>query len=116
MAIKKTRKKRKYRKIRSVALNNSKGRSIEERPPDIEKREEYGHREMDCVVGKRRACLLVLTERKSRRQLIFKMPGKTQGNVKAVLDRLERRHKGKFKELFKSITMDNGCEFLDMAG
>ena len=63
-----------------------------------------------------RACLLVLTERKCRQQLIFKMPGKTQQNVQAVLDRLERQHRSKFKEVFKSITMDNGSEFLDMEG
>ena len=114
LPVKKDGKKRKYRRTRKVALNNIKGRSIEERPEAVEDRVEYGHWEMDCVVGKGRACLLVLTERMSRQQLIYKMPFKTQNCVVEALNRLERKHKGKFKTIFKSITMDNGSEFLDI--
>jgi IS30 family transposase len=33
--------------------------------------------------------------------------------VKRALDRLERRHGSKFRERFKTITVDNGSEFLD---
>ncbi|MDR0197266.1 MAG: IS30 family transposase [Oscillospiraceae bacterium] len=33
--------------------------------------------------------------------------------MKRVLDRLERRYGAKFKETFKTVTMDNGSEFLD---
>jgi IS30 family transposase len=68
---------------------------------------------MDCVVGKGKACLLVMTERKSRKELIFKLKSRRQECVKAVLDRLERKYKGRFKDEFKSITMDNGSEFLN---
>lgn len=114
LPVKKDGTKRGYKQVRKVALNNTKGRSIEERPPDIEKREEYGHWEMDCVVGKGKACLLVLTERKKREEIILKMAAKTQICVKWELDRLERKYKRKFKEKFKSFTMDNGSEFLDM--
>ena len=102
--------------MQKVALNNRLGRSIEDRPENIEGRTEIGHWEMDCVVGKGNACLLVLTERVSRKELIFKLVAKTQKEVKTVLDKLERKYKGKFKDLFKSITMDNGCEFLDSVG
>lgn len=116
LPVKKDVKRRKYRTVRSVALNNQKGRSIEERPESIESRSEVGHWEMDCVVGKGKACLLVLTERLSRKELIFKLKGKTQKEVKAVIDKLERKYKGRFRELIKSITMDNGCEFLDSEG
>ena len=110
--------KRTYSKVRKVALNNKKGRSIEERPPIVQEREEYGHWEMDCVVGKQGtpACLLVMTERKSRQELIFKLPVKTQENVIGVLDALEIEYKSAFREKFKSLTMDNGGEFLDMRG
>jgi IS30 family transposase len=108
-------KKRAYRHVRKVALNNTKGRSIEERPPKIKSREEYGHWEMDCVVGCTRACLLVLTERRSREEKIIKLHAKTQAQVKAAIDGLERKYKGRFREIFKSITMDNGPEFLDAA-
>ena len=113
LPVKRDRKKRKYRRSRKVALNNLKGRSIEERPESIENREELGHWEMDLVIGRTRVCLLVLTERKNRRELIFKLPNKTQGAVKAVLDRLERKHGRRFREMFKTITTDNGSEFLD---
>jgi len=116
LPVKKDGKKKVYKRVRKVALNNTKGRSIEERPPEIESRETYGHWEMDCVVGSGRACLLVLTERFSRQERIFKMAAKTQASVLQVLDRLERKHKDSFSKIFQSITMDNGCEFLDMQG
>lgn len=115
LPVKKDGKKRKYRRVRKVALNNMKGRSIEERPIEIESREQYGHWEMDCVVGSGKACLLVLTERKYREEIIFKLSSKTQSCVNKTIDELERRYKSKFKEKFKSFTMDNGGEFLDMA-
>ncbi len=113
LPVKKDGKKRKHRITRAVALNNLKGRSIEERPQSIEKRGEQGHWEMDCVVGKGKACLLVMTERTKRQELIFKMKAKKQENVKEVIDRLERKHKNRFRDMFKTITMDNGSEFLD---
>jgi IS30 family transposase len=116
LPVKKAGKKRKYKSVRPVALNNIKGRSIEERPSEIESRTEAGHWEMDCVVGSGKACLLVMTERKSRKELIFLLADKTQASVLAVIDKLEKRHKSKFPLLFKSITMDNGSEFLDMVG
>ena len=113
LPVKKDGKKRRYRKTGAVARNNLKGRSIEERPMEIKSREEPKHWEMDCVVGKGIACLLVMTERTSRKELIFKLKAKKQECVVDVLDRLERRYKGRFKGMFKSITMDNGCEFLN---
>lgn len=111
----KRKKKRTYAKLRRVALNNTKGRSIEKRPEQIENREMIGHWEMDCVTSGKgsKACLLVLTERCSRSELIFKIKSQTQESVVEVIDRLEKKHKGKFSERFKSITMDNGGEFLD---
>ncbi|GKX32378.1 IS30 family transposase [Vallitalea longa] len=107
--------KRKYRKVRKTALNNTVSRSIDERSKDINSRENLGHWEMDCVVSGRgsKTVLLVLTERKSRRNLIFKMKDKTQKSVAQILDKLERKHRYKFKKIFKSITMDNGCEFVN---
>jgi len=58
--------------------------------------------------------LLVLTERKHREELIIKLPSKTQACVIDALDTLEKRYKHKFQKKFKSITMDNGSEFLNM--
>lgn len=115
LPVKKEGKRREYKKVK-IAHKNLKGTSIEERPKDVETREEYGHWEMDCVIGNKGgsgAVLLVLTERKSREELIFKMLNKTQRSVKKVLDCLEIRYGSKFKEKFKTITVDNGSEFLD---
>lgn len=113
LPVKKNGKKRRYRKTGAIALNNLKGRSIEDRPMSIENRKEPCHWEMDCVVGKGTACLLVMTERTSRKELIFKLKAKKQKYVREVIDQLERKHKGRFYTMFRSITMDNGCEFLN---
>ena len=114
LPVKREGKTRPYKQVRKVALNNSKGRSIEERPPEIENRKEYGHWEMDCVEGSGKACLLVMTERMTRQELIFKLAAKTQNCVIEVIDELERRCGKHFNTCFRSITMDNGGEFLDM--
>ena len=74
---------------------------------------------MDCVVGKREGggtVLLVLSERSRREEIIIKMPAKTQESVISSLDMIERKYGKTFKEKFKTITVDNGCEFLDYKG
>lgn len=110
-------KKRRHRKVRR-ASRVSAGTSIEDRPRDIRSRIEFGHWEMDCVVGKQRSkpTLLVLTERKTRYEIIFKMPDHTAASVVSCLDKLERRYGTRFYKVFKSITVDNGSEFSDAVG
>lgn len=118
LPVKKNKKKNTYRKIK-IAYKNLKGTSIEERPEIIDDRKEYGHWEMDCVVGKRAgkgAVLLVLSERLTRQEIIFKIPNKTQQAVKAALDQLEKRTENSFNDKFKTITVDNGSEFLGFEG
>ena len=98
-----------------MAYTNARGRPITERPPGAEDRSEYGHWEMDTVVGgtgTSPACLLVLTERMTRHQIVRKLPARTQEAVIRELDRLERSGHILFKGM-KTITCDNGCEFLD---
>ncbi len=115
LPVKKNGKKGTYRKVK-IARKNLKGTSIEERPAEVEKREEYGHWEMDCVEGKKgksKAALLVLSERKRREQIIYKLQDMTQKAVIGVLNALERKHGRYFEEKFKSITVDNGSEFLN---
>ena len=63
-----------------------------------------------------RGVLLVLTERQTHAEHILVMKDKTSASVCAALDRLEQFYGERFKELFKSITCDNGCEFLDAEG
>lgn len=120
LPIKSKRKKRNIRKISSVCLNNLKGNSIENRESDVLSRADFGHWEMDTVVGGKycsKDCLLVLTERKTRYEYIIKIPDKSQYSVVNALDDLERVYGFEnFCSHFKTITVDNGCEFLDMKG
>lgn len=113
----KTKHKRCYKKIRSVALKNLKGTSIEKRPACVLDRKSFGHWEMDTVYsGKQtgKECLLVLSERMARIEKIFKMPDRTQSSVVSVLDNLEKKlGHDNFANIFKTITCDNGVEFLD---
>lgn len=89
--------------------------SIVDRPANILERSEYGHWEMDMVVGPQEgsgAVLLTLTERRTRQELIFKLPDKRAASVRAVFDKLERTTPD-FYQRFKTITTDNGPEFLE---
>ena len=92
------------------------GKSIEQRPKDIATRTEFGHWEMDCVCGPTKPCLLVLTERKTRKEIIYHMPDQTAASVVRCVNRLEYRFGKKFRRLFKTITVDNGSEFADVDG
>lgn len=88
--------------------------SIVDRPANILERSEYGHWEMDMVVGPQEgsgAVLLTLTERRTRQELIFKLPDKRAASVRAVFDKLERTTPD-FYQRFKTLTTDNGPEFL----
>ncbi len=88
------------------------GTSIEHRPQIISDRSTFGHWEMDSVIGKKQGqneSIVVMTERMTRMELIFKVPRKDSASVVAVLDHLQRR--SDFRHIFKSITMDNGSEF-----
>ena len=103
--------------LRRRAKSISKGPSIELRPAEAESREEFGHWEMDLVVGPTRgsnAALLTLVERKHRRTIIRKIPDKTQASVLQALRGIERHYGARrFRRIFKTITADNGSEFLD---
>lgn len=92
-------------------------RSIENRPEQIDGRQEAGHWEIDLVVGgqgKGSAVLLTLIERKTRKQIIRKLRDKTQKSVVRALNGIEQKTGKKlFKEIFKSITADNGSEFIN---
>lgn len=89
-----------------------KGRSIEERPAVVDDKEEFGHWEIDTVIGKREAgnVLMTLTERKTKREIIRKIKDKGMKSVDHALRQLENEYPY-FDEVFKSITADNGTEF-----
>lgn len=111
--------KKRKKKLMRRQKRASAGNSIEMRPDEIDTRDEFGHWEMDTVKGKKgttKGCLLVLSERKTREELIFKMKDQTSASVVKILNRLERKLKDDFYTRFKTITVDNGVEFADVKG
>ena len=95
-------------------------KSISKRPDEASDRSEFGHWEIDTVVsgvGRSPACLLTLTERKTRFEITRKIEGRTMGAVTREFDVLERQTGAvSFRKMFKSVTGDNGSEFSDIAG
>ena len=106
------------KKVR-VQKRASAGESIENRPEEVKDREIFGHWEMDTVKGKRgvtKSCMLVLTERKTRDEIVIKLKDQGAASVVEALDRLERKWGDLFCKVFRSITVDNGVEFSDYEG
>ncbi len=89
-------------------------KSIEDRPKEILNRTNFGHWEMDTVYSSKddKAALLVLTERSTLQELIFKMKDRTSDSVNKTIDKLEKKMGAPaFRNTFKTITCDNGLEF-----
>ena len=94
------------------------GKSIEERPIYIQLREEFGHWEIDTIIGKKTKddnVLLTLIERKTRKYMIVKIPGKDANSVAEAIKLLKKIFGSKFSQVFKTITSDNGREFARLA-
>ena len=83
------------------------GKSIEERPKEINNREEVGHYEINTVILRKEKgqCLLTLTDRKSRYEIIRLIEDKTVKSVNKALKEVIKDYE------IKSITADNGSEF-----
>lgn len=114
LPVKREPSKRGYNHVRRAYTH--KGTSITERPKEVETRADFGHWELDTVVGKQgtKTVLMVMTERSVNLEIIRKIPSKSQECIVAELDKLERKlGSGKFKRIFQTITCDNGCENLD---
>jgi len=93
------------------------GQSIEQRPESILTREEFGHWEIDTVVGRRSKdeALLTLTERKTRQELMIRLANKDSESVQTAMKELQERVGSSFAKIFRSITADNGSEFADLS-
>lgn len=90
--------------------------SINNRPDEINKRLYFGHFELDTVIGTKKGkheCLMTLTERKTRFEIIFKLKCKTAEEVVNKFNQLKDFLKTNYNKIFKSITTDNGTEFSD---
>lgn len=91
LPIKGNRKKKK-KTVRKTQARAAAGDSIEKRPEEIDTREEFGHWEMDTVIGKKgesKHSLLVLTERKTREELMFLLMEHTTEQVVSCINRLK---------------------------
>jgi transposase, IS30 family len=108
---------RSTRKTRTRKNKKILGKSIEERPASIQERTEFGHWEIDTVLGSRTkgSALLTLTERQTRMEHIFKIDQKSIEGVDKAIQALKARYGEHFPAIFKSITSDNGSEFSTLA-
>jgi len=116
----KMKRKKGYRSNRKHSNVEFATRSIENRPKEILNRFEPGHWEGDTVYSTKkgsRECLFTLVERKTRVELIVKIPDRTAKSVKKAFDRIERQLGSRlFRTVFLSVTFDNGNEFSDVLG
>jgi len=88
--------------------------SIELRPDDINKRESFGNWELDTVISTTKGthkCLMTLTERKTRFEIIGVLEAKTKEEVILKFKKVKKYLNQNISEIVKSITTDNGSEF-----
>lgn len=110
-------KKQGYKKVKTKKdqARASAGESIENRPEEVVERKVFGHWEMDTVYSRKSTttkALLVLTERKTRQEIIVLIPNRKAETIVKALDALERKFGAvNFRKIFRSITVDNGSEF-----
>ena len=107
-------KSRRCRVERNKIPESKKDRSIELRPDYINNRVEFGHFEMDLVLGKQgkdKQCLLTLTERMTRFEIVIKLNHKSSSEVIRAVKSIKEHLNVYSSEIFKSITTDNGSEF-----
>lgn len=81
--------------------------SIRERPPEVEKREEFGHFEMDLIQNGK-DFILTIIERKTGFLIMERL---TRGKNAEVVAKTVIRLLKPLKKHVKSITTDNGGEF-----
>jgi len=88
------------------------GRSIEQRPAEVNDRKEFGHWEGDTVIGKgHKSAVLTLVERKTTKGFILPLLNNSARSVTDAFRTLKELPC--YDKLFKSITFDNGSEFAD---
>jgi IS30 family transposase len=112
LRVKLNKKSRVVRKNRRIL-----GESIEKRPEKVNNREEFGHWEIDTVIGTKTkgSVLLTLDERLTRKRFIVKIAGKTTEAVKEGLLSIYSSFGDNATKIFKSITSDNGSEFAKLS-
>lgn len=109
------------RNTKSVRVREHKkcfGTSIDERPENVDSRKEFGHWEIDTVIGeksKQDSVLLTIVERQTRNAIVRQIASKTAEAVMSELREIHSFFGEKFSQVFKSITSDNGSEFAELS-
>ncbi len=90
-------------------------KSIHKRPKEIEENKTFGHWELDCVEGRKESkkTYMTLLERLTKKYIVIEMKEHTNKCIKEAIDSLEEKYKENFRKIFKSMTTDNGHEFLN---
>jgi len=90
-------------------------KSIHKRPKEIDENKEFGHWELDCVEGSKdsKKTYMTLLERLTKKYIVIEMKEHTNKCIKEAIDRIEGKYGEYFKKIFKSMTTDNGHEFLN---
>jgi transposase, IS30 family len=105
------RQKGKRRRPRETRGRFNIGKSIQQRPNEVKKREQFGHWELDTVVssrGKSKGCMATFAERKTRFYLALKIPNRTAISMKEAVTQVVS---GLPKGSFETATVDRGKEF-----
>lgn len=90
------------------------GTSIDERPFEASDRLEFGNWEGDLVTGPRdgeNGAFLTLIERKTRFYYMIPIKNKKSKTIYMAINKLNKLFGDSFKDIFKTITFDNGSEF-----
>ena len=94
------------------------GNSIEQRPDSVNTRKEFGHWEIDSVIGRKvegESQVMTLVERKRRKSIWLKVKDHSAEAIDEALVGLIEHFGDKYNEVFKSITGDNGSEFANLS-
>ena len=93
---------------------NKKDNNIELRPDVINNRERFGDWELDTVISTSKGkhqCLMTLTDRKIRFEIIARLQGKTKDEVVDKITKIKLIIKDNLNDIVKSMSTDNGTEF-----
>lgn len=108
--------KRKHERVRQ---NRRKlGDSIEERPESVETREEFGQWEFDSVLGQKGGsdpAVITMVKQKSRHCIWLCAENHTADAIMDAVYAAFESYKGCLSSVFKSVTADNGSEFVRLS-
>ena len=106
---------KKEKKEKVQKLPKHKEKSIHKRPKEIDENIEFGHWELDCVEGAKdsKKTYMTILERLTKKYIVIEMETHTNESIKKAIDSLEIKYGEKFSKIFKSMTTDNGHEFLN---